>query len=167
MDPAEIYLFFLFLPSIIFLHIIFSHINQWLRVFKTGQELLFYLFILINILYFLIFIFYFDFEKSLSFLLYFFLVINLFFYSYFHLYNMTETARRIKILIMIRANKASTQEDFVRNYDVKVQIESRLNRLVKMHQLSSKNDFYYLKSKVLLYVATIFIFIKNTILGIK
>lgn len=80
---------------------------------------------------------------------------------------MTETARRIKILVMIRANKASTQEDFVQNYDVKVQIESRLNRLVKMHQLSSKNDFYYLKSKVLLYVATIFIFIKNTILGIK
>tara|TARA_X000001036_G_scaffold313073_1_gene291649 strand:- start:1160 stop:1402 length:243 start_codon:yes stop_codon:yes gene_type:complete len=80
---------------------------------------------------------------------------------------MTETARRIKILIMIKANKASTLEDFLMNYDVKAQIESRLNRLVRLHQLSSKNDFYYLKSKVLLYVAIIFIFIKNSILGIK
>tara|TARA_B100001093_G_C26790457_1_gene998735 strand:+ start:687 stop:929 length:243 start_codon:yes stop_codon:yes gene_type:complete len=80
---------------------------------------------------------------------------------------MTETARRIKILIMIKADKASTLEDFLENYDVKAQIESRLNRLVRLHQLSSKNDFYYLKSKVLLYVATIFIFIKNSILGIK
>tara|TARA_B100000035_G_C21036702_1_gene571438 strand:+ start:8856 stop:9098 length:243 start_codon:yes stop_codon:yes gene_type:complete len=80
---------------------------------------------------------------------------------------MTETARRIKILIMVKVNKASTPEDFVKNYDVKAQIESRLNRLVRMHQLSSKNDFYYLKSKVLLCIATIFIFIKNTILGIK
>ena len=80
---------------------------------------------------------------------------------------MTETARRIKILIMIKAGKASTFEDFLENYDVKAQIESRLNRLVKLNQLSSKNDFYYLKSKVLLYVATIFIFIKNSILGIK
>jgi hypothetical protein len=80
---------------------------------------------------------------------------------------MTETARRIKILIMIKANKASTLEDFLMNYDVKDQIESRLNRLVRLHQLSSKNDFYYLKSKVLLYVAITFIFIKNSILGSK
>ncbi len=167
MDLVEVHLFFLFLPLIIFLHVFFSHINQKLRIFRTGQELLFYLLIFINILYFLLFIFYFDFKISLSFLLYFFLLINLFFYSYFHLYNMTETARRIKILIMIKAGKASTLEDFLENYDVKAQIESRLNRLVRLHQLSSKNDFYYLKSKVLLYVATIFIFIKNSILGIK
>lgn len=167
MDLVEVHLFFLFLPLIIFLHVFFSRINQKLGVFRTGQELLFYLLIFINILYFLISIFYLDFKISLSFLLYFFLLINLFFYSYFHLYNMTETARRIKILIMIKANKASTLEDFLMNYDVKAQIESRLNRLVRLHQLSSKNDFYYLKSKVLLYVATIFIFIKNSILGIK
>jgi len=167
LDLVEAHLFFLFLPLIIFLHVFFSRINQKLGVFRTGQELLFYLLIFINILYFLISIFYLDFKISLSFLLYFFLLINLFFYSYFHLYNMTETARRIKILIMIKANKASTLEDFLMNYDVKAQIESRLNRLVRLHQLSSKNDFYYLKSKVLLYVAIIFIFIKNSILGIK
>jgi len=167
LDPAELHPFYLFLPLIIFLHVFFSNINQKIRVFRTGQELLFYLFIFVNILYLLISKFCFDFKISFSFFLYFFLLINLFFYSYFHLYNMTETARRIKILIMVKVNKASTPEDFVKNYDVKAQIESRLNRLVRMHQLSSKNDFYYLKSKVLLCIATIFIFIKNTILGIK
>ena len=98
---ADSHLFFLFIPLIVFLHIFFSRINQKLKFFRTGQELLFYLFIFINILYLFTFAFFFHIKNHFSYFFYFLLLINLFYYSYFHFYNMTETARRIKILIMI------------------------------------------------------------------
>ena len=164
---ADSHLFFLFIPLIVFLHLFFSRINQKLKFFRTGQELLFYLFIFINILYLFTFAFFFHIKNHFSYFFYFFLLINLFYYSYFHFYNMTETARRIKILIMIKTKKVLSPSDFDNNYNVETQIESRLIRLKAMRQLESKNGFYYVKSKLLLHIACAFIYIKKTILGIK
>ena len=167
MDLDKINLLFLIIPAVVTLHIVISQLNKILVIFNTGQEILYYLFFLTNLFFVLIFSLYFYDEYNLSYFFYFFFLINLFYYSYFKFYNMSETARRIRILIMIKTNKFFSVRDFKKNYNSYTQIESRLSRLEKMHQLFNVNNFYFLKSNVIMHVAKLFVFVKSILLGKK
>lgn len=78
-------------------------------------------------------------------LLFAFLVFNGVAYGYFHFFNMSETARRIRMLLQIRhADAAGLRvQDLERVYSSKDMVESRLDRLVKMGQLSLGADSRY------------------------
>ena len=74
-----------------------------------------------------------------------FLVFNGIAYAYFHFFNMSETARRIRMLLQIRgAGPAGLRvQELERQYSQKDMIEARLDRLVHMHQLSLAPDGCY------------------------
>lgn len=74
-----------------------------------------------------------------------FLVFNGVAYAYFHFFNMSETARRIRMLLQIRhAGAAGLRvQDLERVYSAKDMVESRLDRLVKMGQLALGADGRY------------------------
>ena len=74
-----------------------------------------------------------------------FLVFNGIAYGYFHIFNMSETARRIRMLLQLRqAGPAGLRiEELERQYTPKDMIAARLDRLVRMNQLSLAQDGRY------------------------
>jgi len=74
-----------------------------------------------------------------------FMVFNGIAYAYFHIFNMSETARRIRMLLQIRrAGPAGLRvQELERQYSQKDMIEARLDRLVRMNQLSLGPDGRY------------------------
>jgi hypothetical protein len=74
-----------------------------------------------------------------------FLVFNGVAYAYFHFFNMSETARRIRMLLQIRHAGADglRVQDLERAYSPRDMIEARLDRLVKMRQLALGPDGRY------------------------
>jgi hypothetical protein len=75
-------------------------------------------------------------------------------YIYFHIFNMSETSRRIKILL--QADKGGLDVLRLENeYPVQEILRRRLNRLTALGQLCMINQRYVLQGKVLLYSARI------------
>jgi len=74
-----------------------------------------------------------------------FLVFNGIAYAYFHFFNMSETARRIRMLLQIRqAGPTGLRvQELECQYSQKDMIEARLDRLVSMNQLSLAPDGRY------------------------
>lgn len=74
-----------------------------------------------------------------------FLVFNGIAYAYFHIFNMSETARRIRMLLQIRrAGTAGLRvQELEHQYSQQDMIEARLDRLVRMNQLSLGSDGRY------------------------
>src|SRR5947209_6456810 len=68
-------------------------------------------------------------------LLYIITTVNCFAYCYFHLFNMTETARRIKVLTGIYTSKVKYVEDLAGYYDTEKALDLRLQRLEKLSQI--------------------------------
>ena len=86
--------------------------------------------------------------------LYVILTANCFAYCYFHLFNMSETARRIKVLVGIHSSKVKTLGDLAGYYDTGNALELRLSRLEKISQLKRlKNGNYAIQNALLYYVA--------------
>jgi len=102
-----------------------------------------------------IFVFYL-FNKDIFAIFYAFIVYNSLGYAYFHLFNMTETARRIKILFEIKKNKGLAVEKLTEHYKSDFMIETRLHRLIELNQIEEVNGKYFIKGKFLLF-ATIMI----------
>lgn len=73
-------------------------------------------------------------------------------YCYFHVFNLSETARRIRILNEIDKARQLRASDIASMYDVEDMIETRLERLVEMQQIKQSNGRYTLDRR-LLYVA--------------
>lgn len=88
-------------------------------------------------------------------LLFAFLVFNGIAYAYFHIFNMSETARRIRMLLQIRQTGPSGLriQELEREYSPQDMIEARLDRLVKMHQLVLDDDGRYRASGQVLLLA--------------
>lgn len=87
-----------------------------------------------------------------------FLVFNGMAYAYFHFFNMSETARRIHMLLQIRrAGPAGLcVQELERQYSQKDMIETRLDRLVRMNQLSlAPNGRYRVAGNTLLWAGRI------------
>jgi hypothetical protein len=61
-------------------------------------------------------------------------------YSYFHLFNMSETARRIRILSEIYRSGSLTADQLSRLYDAAAVLGMRLDRLLATRQLVRRAD---------------------------
>jgi di/tricarboxylate transporter len=76
-------------------------------------------------------------------------------YTYFHFFNMSETARRIRILIhLLRQNLSSEQLNKL--YGPKQMIQVRLSRLCEMGWLKLTPDGLVINNKLALKVAQLF-----------
>tara|TARA_Y100000590_G_scaffold470346_1_gene664004 strand:- start:25288 stop:25665 length:378 start_codon:yes stop_codon:yes gene_type:complete len=85
------------------------------------------------------------------------LVFNLFSYVYFHIFNMSETARRIKILLHLYNNGSSHIDELKYDYNPKDMINSRLERLIEMKEIiSDQSGIYYLNNSIFLPFAKTF-----------
>lgn len=98
--------------------------------------------------------------------LYAFIAYNTLAYTYFHLFNMSETARRIKILYEIDRAGVQSKEAIPRNYGITEMLSVRLKRLVDIGQLEFKGDRYTLKGKIL-YLAAWIVMMWGKLLGFQ
>lgn len=89
---------------------------------------------------------------------------NSLFYVYFHLFNMSETARRIRILYEIYNREVVSDMDIKGLYKMEEMISIRLDRLISLRQIVYRNNKYLL-SKKLLYCAARILEIWRRILG--
>lgn len=161
---SVILLFILALSPVILIaaHILLIKISKLLTINLSGQYSLLMCMFFLNIPFLgTVFILY----KSLSWTIYSFIVFNCLNYSYFHFFNMSETARRIKILLEIKTKNAISEEELQESYRYEEMIPRRLERLIAMKQVFQKDEKYYLKGKML-FICAIIIYEWRKILGL-
>ncbi len=87
--------------------------------------------------------------------IYLFLVYILASYTYFHLFNMSETARRVRIL-MESSRRDVTREDRITNsYTGDKQIEIRIERLLSLKELHKNGSRYVTGRGILVFPARV------------
>ena len=91
---------------------------------------------------------------------------NLIGYCYFHLFNMSETARRIKILSAVKKGAIASLKDVQGHYDYHTTLMLRLERLEALSQIALSNGKYNVTGGTLLVAANCIRFLRN-ILGFK
>ncbi|TAM45947.1 MAG: hypothetical protein EPN55_06950 [Gammaproteobacteria bacterium] len=86
-------------------------------------------------------------------------------YSYFHFFNMSETARRIRMLIQIQQNGGEMRrENLIGAYTPENMVQARLERLAQMHQVSRSDDGRYrVASRFLITVAYMMEWVKRVL----
>lgn len=87
-------------------------------------------------------------------------------YFYFHLFNTSETSRRIKLLYQIYRAGSLPEGAIVRLYNITDIVKLRLSRLLETRQLRYENGYYSIDGKIL-YFAALIVFFWQRILGIK
>ncbi len=103
--------------------------------------------------------------KDLVIMLYIFFVLNCFMYFYFHFFNMSETARGIKIIVNIKTGKIKNIADIKNIYTAERSLVDRLKRLEHLRQIEKKSDGnYLLKGRSMYFAANIIVFFRK-ILG--
>ncbi len=93
------------------------------------------------------------------------IVYNLLAYSYFHIFNMSETARRIRILYEVYNSKQLRESEIASLYSKDDMLTNRLERLLSMKQIKFSDNKYSLNSILLYYVAKVIIKGWGRILG--
>jgi len=89
-------------------------------------------------------------------------------YAYFHFFNMSETARRIHILVLIYEHtylKNETAKKELVAYDASKMVSIRIDRLVQMGALELKNDKYITRAGGLALMATLFRLVRPLFYG--
>ena len=81
------------------------------------------------------------------------IVYNALAYVYFHLFNMSETARRIRILCEIDSVGSLTGEEIAAKYSTYDMLSVRIERLIAMRQLTRRGNRYLLKNPLFYYAA--------------
>lgn len=76
------------------------------------------------------------------------LVLVLVSHIYFHIFNMSETARRIRLLLSIEAG------EYFENYDEVVQLRLRISRLKQLKAIRQEKELFYLEPGILSFAAT-------------
>lgn len=77
-------------------------------------------------------------------LLYVVLVYNCIAYSYFHIFNMSDTARRIRILIAVQLKEIIREKDIAEIYATTDMVNQRIERLVNMRQITKNKEGRYI-----------------------
>ena len=78
-------------------------------------------------------------------------------YGYFHFFNLSETARRIRLLIEVYLGVESGKEQ----YQPELMVKNRINRLVALGQLEEVQGRYRIKGRLLLKAALLLEFYKR------
>lgn len=95
-------------------------------------------------------------EETFAFYLYLFLLYSFTAYTYFHLFNMGETSRRIRILAAISNHPPQTLKELERTYDEDRMIRARLDRLVALGQIREEKGTFYPQRRLFALTARIF-----------
>lgn len=82
-------------------------------------------------------------------MIYAFIVYGALAYAYFHLFNMSETARRIKILSILHREGAMDKGRFAVGYGAQDMLSARLERLRSAGQIRETGGRYVLEGKAL------------------
>lgn len=85
----------------------------------------------------------------LSAFLYSLIVYNALGYSYFHLFNMSDTARRIRILIDVYTRGGIREDEAAALYDTSRMIDLRIERLLAAGQIRETGGRYVLSGSIL------------------
>ncbi len=93
--------------------------------------------------------------------IYLFLIYSLFGYVYFHLFNMSETARRVRILAEINKTGIFKKEDLIERYLPSDMISNRLERLVALGELKLLGDRYLIGRGIFILPAKIVFSLRN------
>ncbi len=83
------------------------------------------------------------------------IVYNILAYCYFHIFNMSDTARRVRILYEIYNSKQLKESDIASLYSANNMLDSRLERFLSMKQIKFSDGRYLLNRKFFYYVAKI------------
>lgn len=81
---------------------------------------------------------------------YLFAVYLLMAYVYFHVFNMSETARRIRILAHGHREGKVVKEELTQNYTRKEMVEIRIARLLALGEITRRGDRYASRGNLLL-----------------
>lgn len=84
-----------------------------------------------------------------------FIVYSTIAYTYFHFFNMSETARRIRILYEIYSVGSLSSQDITALYKSHDLVNIRLERLLALKQLKLINGFYLIDRKTIYYAAVL------------
>jgi hypothetical protein len=85
--------------------------------------------------------------------IYAFIVYNTLGYCYFHLFNMSETARRVRVLSELNSAGKLTTEEIMSIYDIGDMFDVRIKRLLSMKQVEEVEGRYVLKKRFLFFTA--------------
>ena len=94
-------------------------------------------------------------ERSMPFWIYMFLIYSFSTYTYFHLFNMSETSRRIRMLNALRKGNSQNVDTLEKLYDDSQMIKARLNRLVALKQIQELNQRFFVTGRLFPYTAHI------------
>ncbi|HEY4499711.1 MAG TPA: hypothetical protein VJH70_01055 [Candidatus Paceibacterota bacterium] len=106
-------------------------------------------------------------EQTTAAVVYAFLVYSSFSYTYFHFFNMSETARRIKILYEINRTGFLKEKEILCLYKTSDIVQKRLVRLLDMREIALEAGRYKLQSHLLLAVAILLINWWRLVLGFR
>lgn len=84
------------------------------------------------------------------------IVYNVLAYVYFHIFNMSETARRIRILVELKKAGVLRKGDIFEQYDPSDIVNVRLDRLLNLKQITIEGGFYKINNRFLLIVAKMY-----------
>lgn len=87
--------------------------------------------------------------RTLNAMIYVLITYNALAYSYYHMLNMSETGRRIRILHELNREGRLRYGDLTDRYGAENMLDVRLERLMNMNQVEKKNERFLLKSSVL------------------
>jgi len=104
-------------------------------------------------------------SETISWLIYSFLMFNSMAYCYFHFFNMSETARRIKLLVGIRTGRVKTKKDIGIFYNTKGILDNRLKRLEQLSQIYRDASGAYFVKKRLLFNVSLLVNMWRKLLG--
>ena len=87
-------------------------------------------------------------------------------YAYFHVFNLSETGRRIRILLILRDRKHVSADMIERDYSPEAMVQSRLVRLMQMGELDRlPNGNYVIGRGSLLAVARVLSVVARAMVG--
>ena len=104
-----------------------------------------------------------DVQEALPTILYSLVVYNAIGYSYFHIFNMSETARRIRLLYELYLAGQLKSSDISSSYNPQDILLVRIDRLISMGQIKQADNRYMLDGYFLYYVAKVVVFWANLI----
>lgn len=150
---------------ILFIHIVLSRIlrNASAQIVAIRSAVLGYLPASL-ILWRFVFSYFTSSYSAISASIYCFIVYTAFAYTYFHFFNMSETARRIRILYEVYKSGALPCGKIKTLYKSSDIVHLRLKRLVEMERLKYLDGYYSLNDRIL-YPAALFIKFWRKLLG--